>query len=96
MLENGEINKAIRKFMEAVEINSMMVYHLTQTLEAMNVKYIVAPYESDAQLTYLFKAGKIDAVITEDSDLLAYGVTKVFFKMDKEGDGVEIDLNNLS
>ena len=85
LLKAGEINKAIRKFMEAVEINSLMVYHLTQVLDSMNVQFIVAPYESDAQLTYLFKAGKIDAVITEDSDLLAYGVTRVFFKMDKEG-----------
>ena len=95
-LKAGEINKAIRKFMEAVEINSLMVYHLTQVLESMNIQFIVAPYESDAQLTYLFKAGKIDAVITEDSDLLAYGVTRVFFKMDKEGSGLEIDLSNLS
>ena len=34
-------------------------------------------------------------MITEDSDLLAYGVTKVFFKMDKEGLGLEVDLSNL-
>jgi len=34
-------------------------------------------------------------VITEDSDLLVFGVKKVFFKMDKNGDGIEIDLDNL-
>lgn len=62
----------------------------------MNVQFIVSPYEADAQLTYLFKNGKIDFVITEDSDLLAYGVTKVFFKMDPNGMGIEIDLRNLS
>jgi hypothetical protein len=38
----------------------------------------------------------IDIVITEDSDLLAYGVTKVFFKMDLNGKGFEIDLFHLS
>jgi exonuclease 1 len=52
----------------------------------------VAPYEADAQLAYLFIEGKIDVVITEDSDLLAYGVTKVLFKMEKDGTGIEIDL----
>lgn len=31
-------------------------------------------------------------VITEDSDLLAFGVKKCFFKMDSNGDGQEIDL----
>ena len=38
----------------------------------------------------------IDIVVTEDSDLLAYGVTNVFFKMDLNGKGFEIDLDHLS
>lgn len=38
---------------------------------------IVAPYEADAQLAYLTKAGLAQAVITEDSDLLAFGCKKV-------------------
>jgi hypothetical protein len=38
----------------------------------------------------------VDIVVTEDSDLLAYGVTKVFFKMDLNGKGFEIDLVHLS
>ena len=32
-------------------------------------------------------------VITEDSDLLAFGVKKCFFKMDSNGDGQEVDLD---
>lgn len=38
---------------------------------------IVAPYEADAQLAYLVKEGLADFVITEDSDLLAFGVSQV-------------------
>ena len=38
----------------------------------------------------------IDAVITEDSDLLAYGVDKVMVKMDLSGEGKAIDLANLN
>ena len=34
-------------------------------------------------------------VITEDSDLLAFGVTKCFFKMDNYGVGYEVDLDKL-
>jgi exonuclease 1 len=34
-------------------------------------------------------------VITEDSDLLVFGVKKVFFKMDRAGNGVEVDLDRL-
>ena len=37
----------------------------------------------------------VDVVFTEDSDLLAFGVGKVFFKMDNEGNGNEIKLKNL-
>ena len=39
----------------------------------MNVPVIVAPYEADAQITYLVKSGVVDFAITEDSDLLPFG-----------------------
>lgn len=38
---------------------------------------IVAPYEADAQLAYLIREGIADVVITEDSDLLAFGCKQV-------------------
>lgn len=38
---------------------------------------LVAPYEADAQLAFLNKSGIAQAVITEDSDLLAFGCKKV-------------------
>ena len=38
---------------------------------------IVAPYESDAQMAFLVKRGYADFVLTEDSDLLAYGCKQV-------------------
>ena len=41
------------------------------------VDCIVAPYEADAQLAYLMKAGITQAIISEDSDLLVYGCQKV-------------------
>lgn len=39
----------------------------------------MAPYEADAQLAYLTKSGLAQAVITEDSDLLAFGCKKVLY-----------------
>lgn len=41
------------------------------------VDFIVAPYEADAQLAYLANNGIVDAVITEDSDLIAFGCPNV-------------------
>jgi len=41
------------------------------------VKYIIAPYESDTQITFLLANSYADFAISEDSDLLAYGCKKV-------------------
>lgn len=81
--------------MESIEIDDSMVHDFIQELKHTRIEYIVSPYESDAQLAFLFMQGKIDVVITEDSDLLAYGVTKVLFKMDPSGKGTEINMSEL-
>jgi exonuclease 1 len=56
-----------------------------QELVAAKVQFIVAPYEADAQMAYLVRIGLADIVITEDSDLLAYGCNEILFKLDKAG-----------
>jgi exonuclease-1 len=56
--------------------------NLFQALRAESVPYVVAPYEADAQLAYLEKAGLVDGIITEDSDLLVFGCRNVLFKLD--------------
>lgn len=53
-------------------------------------QFIVAPYEADPQLAYLEKCGHVDAIITEDSDLLVFGCRNVIFKLDGEGLGTLI------
>lgn len=61
----------------------------------MKIEYFVAPYEADAQLAYLAKIGYVDLVLTEDSDLLAFGCKRVLFKLGDSGEVKEINLNNL-
>ena len=43
----------------------------------LDIPYIVAPFEADAQLTYLVKTGKVQSVLTNDSDLIVYGVKHI-------------------
>lgn len=50
---------------------------LSQELKLQQVDFVVAPYEADAQMAYLAKQKEVSAVITEDSDLLAYGCPRV-------------------
>ena len=53
--------------------------------------FVVAPYEADAQLAFLCREGIVDAVITEDSDLLPYGARRVLYKLDRaSGTGQEV------
>ena len=48
----------------------------------MNIPYIVAPYEADAQLSFLTSNNLADAILTEDSDLLVFPSPVVLFKLD--------------
>lgn len=49
------------------------------------VSIIRSPEESDGQLAYLSSKNLIDVVITEDSDLIIYGVPKIIFKFKPSG-----------
>jgi exonuclease-1 len=46
-------------------------------------------------LAYLYLQKRAHVIVTEDSDLLAFGVRKVLFKMDRQGNGIEVDLDRL-
>ncbi|KAK7844722.1 exonuclease 1 [Quercus suber] len=98
-LKEGNVSAAIELFQRAVSINPSMAHQVIQVLRSENIEYVVAPYEADAQLAYLCslepEKGGIVAVITEDSDLVAYGCQAIVFKMDRFGNGEEIVLNNV-
>jgi hypothetical protein len=49
----------------------------SQLCRAMDVSYVVAPYEADSQMAHLWRTKKVSAIITEDSDLIAFGCDKV-------------------
>ena len=55
----------------------MIWSHFSQVLRDKEIDYIVAPFEADAQLAFLEKNKAIDGVITEDSDLLTFGCSRV-------------------
>ncbi|XP_057704538.1 exonuclease 1 isoform X2 [Corythoichthys intestinalis] len=95
LLRDGKLSEARDCFTRCINITPAMAHNLIKVARARGVDCIVAPYEADAQLAYLTKTGLAHAVITEDSDLLAFGCKKVILKMDKQGNGLEIDQSNL-
>ena len=73
-----------------------MYLGLIRALKRMNIQYIVAPYEADAQLAYLSRNDIVDFVVSEDADTLPYGCKRVFYKLDQNGNGEYICLEDLA
>ena len=49
---------------------AMLIKICKESYDSSKVKYLVAPYEADAQLAYLSRSNVVDAVISEDSDVI--------------------------
>ncbi|KAL3576338.1 hypothetical protein D5086_021621 [Populus alba] len=92
---NGNSAAAYECYQKAVDISPSIAHELIQVLRQENVSYVVAPYEADAQMTFLSVCKQVDAVITEDSDLIPFGCRRIIFKMDKYGQGVEFQNSRL-
>ncbi|RKP24721.1 PIN domain-like protein, partial [Syncephalis pseudoplumigaleata] len=86
----GQSRLAYEHFQRSLDVTPLMARQLIEVLRKENIKYVVAPYEADAQLAYLSLTGVVAAVITEDSDSLVFGCSRVIFKMDQYGYGMEI------
>lgn len=96
LLNAGKTTLAYNELRGAIDITPNMAADVIAECRKLNVKCIVAPYEADAQLYYLEKIGEIQAIISEDSDLLVFGCKTLITKLDKYGECVEINRDNLS
>lgn len=76
-MSKGDKRGAYEHYQKCVDVTPKMAFNLIKALQMINVQYIVSPYEADAQLAYLARNNMVDAVITEDSDLIPYGASRV-------------------
>ena len=63
----------IKYFKRSVVITKHHLDECRQLLDLMGVSYIDAPEEADSQCAWLAKEGLVDAVLTEDMDILTFG-----------------------
>ena len=96
LLKAGKQALAHKTLQKAIDVTPQMTHALIQELKKINVPYIVAPYEADAQLAYLEKKGIINGVLSEDSDLLVFGVQRLLTKLDQYGNCIEVNRNEFS
>lgn len=97
LLASGRKSEARECFERSVSVTQEMAQRVLQAARELGVDCLVAPYESDAQLACLCQPGGIaDMALTEDSDLLAFGCERVFFKLDlNAGRGIVIERERL-
>ena len=72
----------------AGEHYSSVVDAVIVALRSEKIPFLVAPYEADAQLAFLQINGYVDLVVTEDSDLIAYGLsTPLLYRLQRNSKG---------
>ena len=90
--KEGKEEESKKIFNRTLKPKSRMINSLIELLKKLNQKVIISPYEADAEISYLYKEKKIDFAITEDSDLIPYGVKKLVFKLETNGNCEYLDL----
>ena len=89
----GKEDESKKVFKRTLRIKSRMINSLVDVLKKMDIDVIIAPYEADAQISYLYKTHQIDFAISEDSDLIPYGVEHIGFKLDVNGHMEYLDIS---
>ncbi|KAL1499793.1 hypothetical protein AB1Y20_012478 [Prymnesium parvum] len=87
----GEARYSLEKEAQrAVGVTAEMVERVIAEMRGIEgVEVLRAPYEADAQLAYLAQQKLVSAVITEDSDLIAYACPRVLCKFDPNTSSVQ-------
>ncbi|CAZ84729.1 unnamed protein product [Tuber melanosporum] len=96
LLKLRKMREAQEQLQKSIDVTPLMARHLIDECRRIGVECIVAPYEADAQLYYLEKTGIIHGIISEDSDLLAFGCKNLITKMDKFGGCYTIDRDDFT
>ncbi|XP_053658213.1 exonuclease 1 [Anopheles marshallii] len=95
LLRQGRIEEARSFLRRCVDITHEMALQLIRECHKRGVDCIVAPYEADAQLAYLNLTDIAQYVITEDSDLVLFGCSRILFKLDLTGNGRLVEASKL-
>ncbi|KAI8094260.1 PIN domain-like protein [Thamnidium elegans] len=90
LLKCGKVTEANKCFQQAISITPSMVAKIIEELDRHKIQHIVSPYEAAPQLTYMVNSGQVKAVITERSDVFAFGCSNVIFKMGHSDKRIQI------
>ena len=95
LMSSGDSKEAYQYYIQAIDIQPSTVYTWIKSLQQSNIEYYVAPYEADAQLAYFARTGYVSAVLTEDSDLIAYQCPLTLFKLNDNMEVISISFSDV-
>ncbi|KAH8263269.1 hypothetical protein KR044_006686 [Drosophila immigrans] len=95
LLRLGRTEEARSQLRRCVDVTHEMALRLIQACRERHVDCIVAPYEADAQMAWLNKAGIAQYIVTEDSDLTLFGAQRIIFKLDLSGAGLLVEADKI-
>ncbi|KAG2029736.1 PIN domain-like protein, partial [Suillus americanus] len=81
---DGEDRPTIKRSKQVQSAPHWLTRSLQELLQIFRFTWATAKGEAKADLAFLLKAGKIGAVLTEDSNALLFGAEKVLHLMDNE------------
>jgi exonuclease-1 len=96
LLKVGKTAQAHLELQKSVDVTPEMARMFIEELKHNNIQYVVAPYEADSQMAYMERKGIINGVLSEDSDLLVFGVKCLITKLDKFGDCIEVNRSHFT
>lgn len=73
-------------------VNDSLHFRVIDFLKHRGVAYVVSPYESDAQLGFMYATKQVTMVLSEDSDLFVYGVRRLMKSLKSTGECKVMDL----
>lgn len=86
----------IKYFKKCVSISKLQMDECRELLVLMGIPYIDAPEEADSQCAYLAKEGLVDAVLSEDMDILTFGSSRIVKNLiSQKKNPIEINLNDI-
>ncbi|KAI8088461.1 PIN domain-like protein [Thamnidium elegans] len=95
LFKDGKFSESNKLFQQSISVTPYMVAKVIKELNRYKIQHIVSPYEAAPQLTYMLNSNQVKAVITENSNLLAFGCSNVIFKMDRAGKGIQITCKDI-
>lgn len=94
--ETNTEEERIKYLKKIVSVGKKELDECRELLELMGIPYINAPEEADSQCAYLAKKGFVDAVYSDDMDILTFGSPIIIKNLiSLKNKPIELNLNNI-